>query len=120
MNYSERFPLLHGFFFNVFNVDWQEDHESEDDAIKEDVYDTDAQCTLDTIKELDDLIALKLSEPELRSVIVSQFGSGYYPGYTLHTVEEVYDWLRFIRNTMAKYATEKAKQEEVASAKSRQ
>ncbi|HEY5994778.1 MAG TPA: hypothetical protein VIU46_09305, partial [Gallionellaceae bacterium] len=58
--------------------------------------------------ELDEFIALGLSKPELDKVIIEDLGSYYYPGYSMGTAQEVYGWLHWVRNTLAKYAAEKA------------
>lgn len=108
MKYSEKFPLLHSFFFNVLHVDWHDFHKDEDSAIKEDVFETDAKYAFDTIKELDQLIALDLKEPELCQAVCDDLGCDYYPD---GAYKDMNDWLRLIRDTIAKYAAEKAEQE---------
>lgn len=107
MNFKEDFPLLNLFFYNAYHVDWREDYDSEESMLKASVYEVDTQYSFDTIKELDQFISLGLSEPELRKAIVDEFGSGYYAGYALKTVDEVYDWLYWIRDMMTKYTNEK-------------
>lgn len=116
MNFRARYSLLTGLFWHYFHVDWTDDHESEDDVIQAYVDDVGSDNAYATVKELDEFISLGLPEPELRKAIVDDFGSGYYRGYTLKTVEEVYDWLKSIRNTMAKYAAEKTEREKAHAA----
>lgn len=112
MKYSEKFPMLNRFFFNTFHVDWQDFHENEASAIKEVVYETGAQYISDVIKDLNHLIALDLKEPELCKAVCDDLGCDYYPDTEY---KDINDWLRSIRNTMAKYAAEKAAQENPVS-----
>lgn len=117
MNFKEMFPYLHHCFGAYFHLDWREEYENEEEAIKASVYDDGAQDAFSTLRELDQFIALGLQEPELREAIVKDFGSGYYPGYTLKYVSEVYDWLHWVRDTMAKYAEEKSAEEKKSQGK---
>ena len=107
-------------FGAYFHLDWKEEYENEEDAIRSFVFDDGSEDAYRTIKELDEFLALELSEPELRKAIVNDFGSGYYRGYTLKTAKEVCDWLRWVRDTLAKYAAEKTEQEKSEPEKLRQ
>ncbi len=108
MRFKDKFQdlayLLRAYFF----VDWRIEHSSEEDAVRAFVNDLSYPEVQNTIKELDQFIALELKEPELYQAVCEDMDSGYYPDTDY---KDVNDWLRWVRDTLAKYAAEKAAQE---------
>jgi len=107
-SYESRFSYLTGMFSNYYYQCCMEYHGSEEEILKEYVRELPVEVSYCTIKELDEFIALGLSKPELEKAIIEDLGSYYYPGYSMDTVQEVYAWLHWVRDTLAKYTAEKA------------
>ena len=107
-SYKSRFAYLAGMFSNYYYQCCMEYHGSEDEILKEYVRELPIEVSYCTVRELDEFIALGLSKPELYQAVCEDMDSGYYPDTDYKNVN---DWLRWVRNTLAKYAAEKAAQE---------
>ncbi len=108
MKFRDKFPDLSYLLRAGFYIDWDMEHKSEEDAVRAIADCLTTQELQNTIKELDQFIALKLKEPELYQAVCEDMDSGYYPDTDY---KDVNDWLRWVRDTLAKYAAEKAAQE---------
>lgn len=104
MKLNERFPFLYHFFGAYFHRDWMDVYENEEMVIREYVFGERTEEVRCALHELDQLIMLKLSEPELRVAVVDDLGSDYYPK---SKYQFMYEWLKYLRSTMAEYAEEK-------------
>jgi len=108
----EQFPLLWQLFGGYFHQDWMVVHRDEDAAIRTFVFDGDAEEAYRSVTQLDNFLALGLTEQELEHAMHVDLSCEYDPEPDGRTMTY---WLRWVRDTLAKYAAEKAGQENPVS-----
>ncbi len=91
-------------------------HKDEDEAIRTFVFDGDSEEAYRTIKQLDEFLALGLPEKELEQAMREDMSCEYNPKPDGRTMTE---WLHWVHDTLAKYAAEKAAQENSESSNKR-
>lgn len=104
----EQFPRLEQFFGCYFHQDWREEYASEGLAIKDFVYNDGPEEARNTVEELNKLLSLHVAETELEKAMYAEFGCYFNPA---HHGQSMTNWLRWVRDTLVKYAAEKAAQE---------
>jgi hypothetical protein len=88
VHWSERFPELERLFATHLVEDWRSLYASPADAIDAGIVDRSLDELRLVLAELNELLRLRLSEPELRDVLSYDLGSCYIPGSRTCT-----DWL---------------------------
>jgi hypothetical protein len=88
VTWSERFPELERLFATHFVEDWRCLYPGPAEAIRGGINDRSLDELRVVLTELNDLLALRLGEPELRDVLSYDLGSYYIPASRTCT-----DWL---------------------------
>ncbi len=108
MTNRENFPYLSHFFSCYFHEDWTDEYENEEKAIEGYVDDDGTDEASHVLYELDQFMSLNLPDTEIRKLMRKEFGCSYYVDPAHGSMA---DWLHWVRDTLAKYAAEKAAQE---------
>jgi hypothetical protein len=77
MDWSKRFPKLHGLFANHLSQSWTSFHETAADALQEGFDDRTLEDLRTAAIELHDLLAMGLNDDQLDDVLYYGLGSGY-------------------------------------------
>lgn len=104
-SYRSRFPNLAHLFGAYFYQCAYEDDGGVDGIIWQYVDCKGSAYANQTVKELDELIALDLPVQELERVVTDYLHSGYFGYDEKNPTKAAYDWLRNIRDTLTETAT---------------
>jgi hypothetical protein len=103
VDWRARFPKLHGLFGNYLHQDWPDFHETAVDALQEGIDDRTTGDLRATLEEIQNLLALGLSEQELHAVIHHALGSD-----NLVSGRTQAEWLNEVAEQVAKAVAARA------------
>ncbi len=113
MTLNNEFSQLEQFLGGYFHQDWMDEFGVEEMAIKAYAEGVNQQTINNTLDELDKLLSLGLPEAALRQMMVDNLLCEYNPDPDGISMT---NWLHWVRNTLAKYAAEKAAKENKSQA----
>jgi hypothetical protein len=108
MTYREDFSYLSHFFSCYFHEDWTEEYKNVEMAIESYVDDEGSSEANHVLHDLDRFLSLNLADTEIRALMSKEFCCNYYIDPAGGSMG---GWLHWVRDTLAKYATEKAAHE---------
>lgn len=90
---NEEFPQLFQFLGAYFHEDWMSEFDVSDDVVKSFITDSEASVILDVIKEAEAVLALDLTEKEIRDFLLKEMGCSYC---YWHEWQDGCTWLKHI------------------------
>ncbi len=100
MKLSEKFPYLRHFFACYFHQDWMVEYANGEMAIKGYVDDDGPEDANRVVRELDQLLGLRLPESELDDAMYRELHCYYNPEPSGQSMTE---WLQWVRAMLIKY-----------------
>ncbi|MHA3739265.1 contact-dependent growth inhibition system immunity protein [Pseudomonas sp. Eth.TT006] len=94
---NEEFPQLFQFLGAYFHEDWMSEFDFADDVVRSFIADSEVSAILDVIKEIEAVLALDLTEQEIRDFVLAEMGCSYC---YWHDWQDGNHWLQHVLVTL--------------------